>query len=128
MGVSDWREKNSKGERTTWMRDVRRHIAAIEAWRSQLPIEERVRLSHPRTIWEHFKKAQTKATDLGEPVSRYTAIPLRHPITQTSAPALPEPPEQAPPPAPGVIGHRKEKTLCPPPPTPLNPASCLLLL
>src|SRR5262245_16248018 len=111
MGVSDWREKNSKGERTTWMRDVRRHIAAIEAWRSQLPIEERVRLSHPRTIWEHFKKAQTKATDLGEPVSRYTAIPLRHPIMPTKEPALPEPTEPATPPVTGVIGPRKDKKL-----------------
>jgi hypothetical protein len=40
-----------------WCREVRRNQAEIDTWRNALPLERRVKMNHPRTLLDHWKKA-----------------------------------------------------------------------
>ncbi|SRR6266498_3051632 len=39
----------------SWLREIRNNQTPIDAWRNSLPLEQRIRLNHPRTILEHWK-------------------------------------------------------------------------
>jgi hypothetical protein len=45
----------------TWLREIRHHQSEIDAWRNNLPLEQRVRLNHPKTVlqaWKKYKASQ----------------------------------------------------------------------
>jgi hypothetical protein len=44
-----------------WLREIRQHQTEIDAWRNSLPIEQRMKMQHPRTVlrkWKQWKAEQ----------------------------------------------------------------------
>jgi hypothetical protein len=51
----------------TLMRHVRKHQTGIEAWRNELPPEQKMKMNHPRTIWKHYNERKAAQQQSREP-------------------------------------------------------------
>jgi hypothetical protein len=40
----------------SWLREIRRHQSEIDAWRNSLPIEQRVKMNHPKNVLKAWRK------------------------------------------------------------------------
>jgi len=71
----DWLRQNGfdeidKGDRSRLF-DCLENLSAIHGWRQTLPLNQRVRLNHPNSIWRNWQKSKTTVDTRPSPTAKY---------------------------------------------------------